>query len=260
VPYPYTFKAMEADVRRIVRSRNITGWIWDGSPRVRADSIPEVLAHYPNGHIEHLIERNRQWHGNRDASHELFVCLLSVYCFQVYTKALSASGDQVIGREADLQRSGLYRKVADIHRQANGGRAATLFGANAQGNLLLMDKWMTVMNDAWLLGGIHRGANYRLASPRSLQNLWNFDGGYLVVTARELIGLKNWGYELTAQEPHQYYKPKNKTSTAIARRASLRDYDDLIARKGTRMKDIIEFMPNYNALNTMFRARAQRAN
>ncbi len=254
MPYPYTFQAMEADIRTIVRQNNITGWHWAGVTTAIHD-MPntiqdEVFARYPNGRIERLVDLVLR-QNSQNAQRELFACELAVYCFQCYESARTATGDQVIGRESDLKRAGLYRKVANIYRNANAGRPGTLFGPNAQGNLLLMNKWATIMNDAWLLGGVHRGANFRLASQRVLENLWNFNGGYLVVTARELIGLKEYGYDLVSQHPHQYYKPRGRTATAVARQAGLRDYDQLIQNEGSSLRDAIKHAANYTAKSAM---------
>jgi hypothetical protein len=112
------------------------------------------------------------------------------YCWLVYSKALNARGPQQIGRTHDLwvpyqlERSGLSK---DDH--------STLWDPHARGNIQKMDKWAPVVNDCWVLGGVHRRADYELVSVRSPQNLWDMSQGFHVVTARELFGLLHFGYE-----------------------------------------------------------------
>src|ERR1700752_1214250 len=52
--------------------------------------------------------------------------------------------------------------------------------------------WHFLMNDSWLLGGVHGHVEFHLASPRVEQNL--FADGNLTVTGRELTGLRAFGY------------------------------------------------------------------
>jgi hypothetical protein len=86
-----------------------------------------------------------------------------------------------------------------------GGTAKlTFLDKGTTGNVLNQDKWAAPVNDAWLLGGIHRKANFRLASPKIIENLWNTNG-YLVVTAREIIGLINFGYVLHQVGPYKVF-------------------------------------------------------
>ena len=86
---------------------------------------------------------------------------------------------------------------------------------------------------------------------------------HLVVTAREIIGLKEWGYDLVSERPHQYYKPRGRTSTATARMAGLRDYDRLIEQKGSSLRDAIKHAANYqqkSAMQTQLLGLIARAN
>jgi hypothetical protein len=55
--------------------------------------------------------------------------------------------------------------------------------------------WHFLMNDSWILGGVHGRVEFHLASPRVAQNL--FDQGNLTVTGRELTGLRAFGYRVT---------------------------------------------------------------
>jgi hypothetical protein len=113
------------------------------------------------------------------------------YCWLVYSKALNASGPQLIGRTGDLwvtqhlQRAGI--RLADQQ---------TLWDPHTKGNIQVLDKWAPVVNDCWVLGGVHRRADFELVSVRTLKNLWEFGKGFHVVTAREILGLLNFGYTL----------------------------------------------------------------
>lgn len=55
--------------------------------------------------------------------------------------------------------------------------------------------WHFLMNDSWLLGGVHGRVEFHLASPRVPDNI--FSGGMLTVTGRELTGLRAFGYKVT---------------------------------------------------------------
>ena len=115
------------------------------------------------------------------------------YCWCAYSKAYIASGDQLIGRSEDL--TSAKRKVANIDL----ARGQTLFDHGTRGNILEMDKWVPIVNDAWVMGGVHRHADFHLVSPRAVVNLWysGADGQRLVVTAREILGLIRFGYRRT---------------------------------------------------------------
>ena len=121
--------------------------------------------------------------------------------------------------------------------------ARNLFQNGARGNALLMDKWATMMNDAWLLGGMHRGADFQLASPLNMENLWNRGGGYLIVTARELLGLTSFGYEQTQPYPNQRFGRR----TWKARFISIIDYDNMVAQKGATMATAMQHLKPYSA-------------
>lgn len=78
-----------------------------------------------------------------------------------------------------------------------------------QGNLHIMDEtftggsimnsgnWTMLVNDAWLLGGVHSHTEFQLASSRTMDNVYNVAGafmGQMTVTGRELTGLAVFGY------------------------------------------------------------------
>jgi len=146
---------------------------------------------------------------------------LAEYCWTCYSKTLASKGHMVIGRVSDLTAAGLHEKVADI------GAGQYLFDHGTQGNLLRMDKWARVVNDAWLLGGVHRRATFRLASRITMGNLWNSNGGYFVVTAREIAGLLHFGYQYKRVGPWQVLTSENQGKAA---NANLVEYDNYINR------------------------------
>jgi hypothetical protein len=113
------------------------------------------------------------------------------YCWLVYSKAKSATGAQLIGRQGDLWVAAQLAKVGiyDTAKQ-------TLWDSYSKGNIQVMDKWSPTVNDCWVLGGIHRRADFELVSVRTLQNLWDFKHEFHVVTAREILGTLHFGYKL----------------------------------------------------------------
>jgi hypothetical protein len=240
----YTYDMMEAHIRRLVNQLGITGWHWPGiAPGViRGD----ILNSHPR-------LRTLQRMG---PPHDVFIVELSIYCWTAYSKSYFTNGDMVIGRTHHLNAAGLYEKVAEII-----GNHGTLFDGAARGNLLQMDKWMTLMNDSWILGGVHRGAPFRIASPRILENLWNQELGFLVVTAREILGLQRFGYELAEVGPYRVFqlnaRNRIRAMTAdlihynnyILNHGGIRNAIDLIARDAPHrrvMADILARVPRVN--------------
>jgi hypothetical protein len=55
--------------------------------------------------------------------------------------------------------------------------------------------WHFLMNDSWILGGVHGQVEFHLASPRVADNI--HAQGFLTVTGRELTGLRAFGYKIT---------------------------------------------------------------
>jgi hypothetical protein len=146
------------------------------------------------------------------------------YCWCAYDKAFRAAGDEAVGRVNHLNAAGLYEKVSDIVGKE------TLFSQGTQGNLLRMDKWARVVNDSWILGGVHRGAKFRLTSPRVMENLWNYAIGAPVVTGREILGLLHFGYQLQQIGPWQVFVLADRSR---ATPANLVEYDRLMSSQGT---------------------------
>lgn len=197
---PYT----QATIKQDLQTLNIANWDWAG-----------VAAKMP---IDLTTGKQPVLSAQRVTEE------MGTYCWCAYDKAFRTSGDQVIGREQDLKAAGLYEKVSDIVGDQ------TLATSGTKGNLLKMDKWARVVNDSWVLGGVHRGATFRLASPRVMENLWNFKIGAPIVTAREIIGLLYFGYQIRQVGPYQILALNDRSRNATA---SLVEYDRLMQNEGT---------------------------
>jgi hypothetical protein len=109
------------------------------------------------------------------------------YCWTAYEKALHAGGPQVIGRISDIHQT-IQVKISNILA------GQTLQDSSTHGNVLKMNKWCLVTNDCWVLGGVHRLAEFVSMSRPTWQNSWNPEFKCFVVTAREIIGLQTFGY------------------------------------------------------------------
>ena len=238
--YPYSFRAMEAHVRTLVGRHALANFHWAGAGNAPNGMRDVLFAYYPNREIEQLITQAGR--GSLNARRQLVACELSVYCHVRYEAALAAKGDQAIGREADIGRAGLYEQLGNMVTDHLGMPTTNLFDIGAQGNVLKMDKWATHMNDAWILGGMHRGANFRLVSRRIAENLWNAGGGYLIVTAREMLGLNAFGYQMQQIGPQQVFVQQTRAS----RFENLVSYDDMIRRAG-RIDDAMMLGVNVGA-------------
>jgi hypothetical protein len=60
--------------------------------------------------------------------------------------------------------------------------------------ILYISDWSKAANDAWIQGGINRGAIFYVGSPQTLENLWDYMNNRPTVFARELEQLKRAGY------------------------------------------------------------------
>ena len=91
-----------------------------------------------------------------------------------------------------------------------------------QGSVLWSQYWSIPLNDSWLMGGIHAGLPFYVASPRTQGNILDPQWG-ITVTGRELLGLTTFGYELnpntTLGEVYECQNP------AKASRATFMEYE-----------------------------------
>jgi hypothetical protein len=123
-------------------------------------------------------------------------------CFKVYSNAAhNVRGELLVGRI--VKRDGESRPINieqighgldDIEKQNFG----TTNDAG-DGSVLSVDNyWTAALNDSWLMGGIHAGVDFYLASPRTKTNV--LDPSFATtVTGRELFGLTTFGYTLHPQ-------------------------------------------------------------
>ncbi len=146
---------------------------------------------------------------------------ITEYCWIVYSKAMQAVGRQLVGRQGDLWIAERLEK-AGINLQEK----HHLWDEWTKGNIQVMDKWSKVINDCWILGGVHRRADFELVSKTSMDNLWDSKNNYHVVTARELLGLLHFGYELTRRGGTVIYTCYRNPSAANG--ATIEAYRDLM--------------------------------
>lgn len=68
-------------------------------------------------------------------------------------------------------------------------------GANKGSGVLSMRKWSVMVNDSWVLGGVHSNTYFYLASRRTRENLYDTKHARIRVFCRELIGIASCGYQ-----------------------------------------------------------------
>lgn len=178
-----------------------------------------------------------------------FKAALQEFCWVIYQKTSTDPGLQIIGREWDTDP---YSIDANIIGRAIGGYNRVGPGSwrpqspnvpqgglntspGARGNVLKMDRWHPTMNDCWVLGGVHRGATFKLVSPRVPANIWN-PSGFPVVTAREMLGLLHYGYKIENGRDETLFVPKD---PAFAHKSTITDYWDFMVEKSRQGSAII---------------------
>lgn len=198
-----------------------------------------------------------------------FLFSLHLYCWAIYNRTNTDSGEQIIGREWDTDPYSLstanisgrpshtgYTRTGTKWSEVRGKwEKHTMWGAEsakdtpgavpglnydkgAGGNVLKSDKWHPTMNDCWLLGGVHRQATFILVSPHIPENIWN-PHGYPIVTAREILGLHHYGYTATQVKDKVVFKPGNK---AQASKATICDYWNMIDSVVPEKSEATRFM------------------
>lgn len=183
-----------------------------------------------NPHVAALeaYQRAETVYGGQNAANQLLE-----YCWLAYSKALQASGPQLIGRQKDLW-------VPKFLDPVNLAEKQTLWDPNTNGNIQKLDKWAPTVNDCWVLGGIHRRADFELVSVRTLQNLWDFkgvDGKPLhVTTAREILGVLHFGYSFATRSDTSRLVA---VDTCKADAATVEAYDQLMREEAGQGADSI---------------------
>ena len=193
----YSMITMRAALMKVGFSKGVMPFVWEQD----------------KGNVNHLL--NAQFRFGRSSGNYLNDLL--EYCWLVYSKCLNGVGSQMIGRTGDLWVT-QYLQKAGISLQ----QKQTLWDAHAKGNIQVMDKWSPTVNDCWVLGGVHRMANFEPVSELVLKNSWDFKTNLPVVTAREILGLLHFGYKLTKEAKRTTYECVN---AGAARGASIEEYD-----------------------------------
>jgi len=97
------------------------------------------------------------------------------------------------------------------------GSILCFYNGRTEGNV----GWHFAYNDAWIIGGVHGGVEFQLASPRTRDNIWPSTESNMSVTARELIGLRISGYNIYKTFYNEVARCKN---PATASRTSFMSY------------------------------------
>jgi hypothetical protein len=200
----YSMTTMRQALKDVGISKGVQPFLWEETKGQRVH--PQLAAQFKYGHA-----------GNN------FVNDLLEYCWLAYSKASNAPGAMLIGRTGDLW-------VAE-HLQRAGFTSTDkqkLWDPHTKGNIQVLDKWAPVVNDCWVLGGVHRFADFKLVSVRAMKNLWDFEKGFHVVTAREILGLLSFGYSF--QEGSDGVK-LTCTDQGKAQSATIGAYDTLMKGK-----------------------------
>jgi hypothetical protein len=145
------------------------------------------------------------------------------HCWVAYEKSYLSKGDMAIGRGNHLIWADLYNKVGnmsdDHYLNTDNER---------HGNVLKMDRWSLILNDCWILGGIHRDATFRVVSKIEPKQLLNPNTKQLTVTAREMLGLDHFGYQYQQAGMYKLFKP---SELPVYKRPNVADYANYISTK-----------------------------
>lgn len=115
-------------------------------------------------------------------------------CYKTYLNSSTAAlGSLVVGRIVKPANSFNQPPMIGLDEIERTNFGTT--GDRSSGSVLWNKYWSIPLNDSWLMGGIHAGFPFYLASPRTKQNIVDPAFGF-TVTGRELIGLVTFGYEL----------------------------------------------------------------
>jgi len=112
--------------------------------------------------------------------------------FQVCGRTRIGRADRTTIKGSSIEEIDLFNLGATNHDSSDYDARAPLMGKGAV--LHYNEGWHFLLNDSWLLGGIHAGNEFHLASPRTEDNVWAPNKANLTVTGRELLGLNLFGY------------------------------------------------------------------
>lgn len=192
----YSMITMRQSLKNVGVSKGVASFCWEAKP---GEVNQQLVSMFPFGRGKNFLND------------------LLEYCWLVYSKAKVATGPQLLGRQGDLWVAAHLSAVgiSDTKKQ-------TLWDSYTKGNIQVMDKWSPTVNDCWVLGGVHRQADFELVSVRTLQNLWDFKMGFHIVTAREILGLLHFGYKLDTSKTPLRFVCKD---FAAAQSATIEGYD-----------------------------------
>lgn len=143
-----------------------------GSDRFGADSVG--AARVQDSQVK--MASSRSWNEFQSATKGQFSSRTEAAVgWKVYKQANQSADDLVIGRQPDT---------------------ANWKGAEGHQILDMTKGWSQKVNDSWVQGGIDRAARFRLASPKTPENLWNAKRGEPSIFARELQQLESAGYKI----------------------------------------------------------------
>lgn len=161
--------------------------------------------------------------------------------FKVYQHALRTQLDlAIVGRlveQSNEAAPGIDAPLRENFLRMNEGAQG--------GSVLNSEKWTMLMNDAWLLAGLHSRNPFYLASGRTAENVKGTNPDFpMTVTGRELIGITSSGYEVVAGHPAlgEVARPINKDA---AKNATLRTYAEAVKNavaEGRLKPEILEHL------------------
>lgn len=183
----YSIITLRGALKEMGVARLTKPWIWQATDKA---VNPKLQQQFPYGRPKADYDPEKLKKQEPDLNNvNRILNDLTEYCWIAYSKSYERSGPHIIGRTPDLWVPE-YLERAGITDQ----KTQTLWDSHVMGNIQLLDKWAPVVNDCWVLGGVHRRADFELISVRSATNLWDFKDRYHIVTGRELLGLLHFGY------------------------------------------------------------------
>lgn len=119
------------------------------------------------------------------------------------------------------------------------------------GSILHSKKWTPLMNDAWILGGIHGGIPFHLASKRTVDNIKSESTDHVMtITGRELLGLRHGGYRIDrAPTGEEVAIPSRLKRLIPLKKPTLRSYGEKV-EKYKRKPEKLDKLINRKAVDS----------